>query len=94
MSAVAVIVMPPTPTPITIKLATDADGAVGLDFTQALCVSDSTHGHRAGTLRDPTRAGLIALGEHLRRFLSRDAILLQDIIGNIIDVYILAVFGG
>src|SRR6266576_4421498 len=90
--AVAVVVMPPAPVVIAKKFATNAYIAVGLNFTEALCILD-LDGICAAALRNLSASGLLALGKHLRCLVARNGILLEHVVGDIVDANLIVLSG-
>src|SRR5437868_15453502 len=72
--AVAIVIMPPAAVRVTKKLATNADRAVRLNFTEAFRIFD-LHGICAAALRNLSARSLFALGKHLSCFVAGNRIL-------------------
>src|SRR6267143_2124268 len=90
--AVAIVVVIPAPVSIAENFATDTDIAVGLNFTEALCILD-LDGISAAALRNLSSRSLLALGKHLRCLVTRYRILLEHVVGDIIDGYLIVCSG-
>src|SRR5262249_35328509 len=90
---VAIVVMPPTAVRVAIKSATNTDITVGLHFTKALSVIHSRCTHRARTFGNLLPLWLVALGKHLGSLIPGNGILLENIIRNVINVYLVTFTG-
>src|SRR6267143_6167221 len=90
--AVAIVVVIPAPVSIAENFATNTDIAVSLNFTEALCILD-LDGIGAAALRNLSSRSLLALGKHLRCLVTRYRILLEHVVGHLIDGYLIVCSG-